>query len=46
MAEGMELSDEVMCFASGVEVALVPVDPEFLVAGVGGAEEMPGDGKD
>ena len=43
MAEGLELADEVAGLAGGVEMALVPVGAEFLVAGVGVVDQVPGD---
>lgn len=46
MAESLELADEVAGLAGGIEMALVPVGAEFLVAGVGVVDEVPGDDQD
>ncbi|MFZ3551955.1 hypothetical protein ACODT3_41310 [Streptomyces sp. 4.24] len=46
MAEGLELADEVAGLAGGIEMSLVPVGTELLVAGVWIVDQMPGDDQD
>lgn len=46
VAEGLELADQVAGLAGGVDVALVPVGAEFVIAGVGIVDQMPGDDQD
>ncbi|WP_123975284.1 hypothetical protein [Streptomyces sp. Ag109_O5-1] len=43
MAESLKPADEVAGLAGGVEMALVPVGPEFLVGGVRFVDQVPGD---